>query len=44
LVQRIEEKRKQLLQKQNDIQEIISELDLAEEQALTRMAELGVGS
>jgi len=44
LVQRINEKREQLLQKQNDIQEIISELDLAEEQALSRMAELGVGS
>lgn len=44
LVKRINEKREQLLQKHNDIQEIISELDLAEEQALSRMAELGVGS
>jgi len=44
LMQRINEKREQLLQKQNDIQEIVSELDLAEEQALSRMAELGVGS
>lgn len=44
LIQRINEKRKVLLEKQNDIQEIISELDLAEEQALSRMAELGVGS
>lgn len=44
LIQRINEKRKVLHEKQNDIQEIISELDLAEEQALSRMAELGVGS
>jgi len=44
LIQRINEKREQLLEKQNDIQELISELDLAEEQALSRMAELGVGS
>lgn len=44
LIKRINEKREQLLQKQNDIQELVSELDLAEEQALSRMAELGVGS
>ena len=42
LIEKLDEKRNQLLQKQNDINELISEFDLAEEQALSRLAELGV--
>lgn len=44
LIQRIQEKRDQLLQKRKDIDETIAELDQVEEQSLTRMAELGVGT
>lgn len=44
LVQRVVEKRDQLLQKRQDIDETIAELDQVEEQCLGRMAELGVSS
>ena len=42
LIDKLNEKRSELMQKQNDINELISEFDLAEEQALSRLAELGV--
>lgn len=42
LIQRVVEKRDQLLQKRTDIDETIAELDQVEEQCLGRMAELGV--
>jgi len=42
LIQRVIEKRDQLLQKRTDIDETIAELDQVEEQCLGRMAELGV--
>ena len=44
LIQRVSEKRDQLLQKRKDIDETIAELDQVEEQSLARMAELGVGT
>lgn len=44
LIQRVVEKRDQLLQKRADIDETIAELDQVEEQCLGRMAELGVGT
>lgn len=44
LIQRVQEKRDQLLQKRKDIEETIAELDQVEEQSLTRMAELGVST
>lgn len=44
LIQRVHEKRDQLLQKRKDIEETIAELDQVEEQSLTRMAELGVST
>jgi len=44
LIQRVNEKREQLLQKRKDIDETIGELDQVEEQSLARMAELGVGT
>jgi DNA-binding transcriptional MerR regulator len=44
LIQRVIEKRDQLLQKRTDIDETIAELDQVEEQCLGRMAELGVGT
>ncbi len=44
LIRRINEKRGELEQKRVDIDLTIQELDHAEEQGLTRLAELGVGS
>ena len=44
LMQRVNEKRAQLLQKRKDIEETISELDRVDEQCLSRLAELGVGT
>ena len=44
LIKRVSEKRDQLLQKRKDIDETIAELDQVEEQSLTRLAELGVGT
>ena len=43
IVRRVGEKRRELEQKRRDIDELLSELDTAEEACLTRMAELGVG-
>ncbi len=42
IVRRVHEKREQLEQKRRDIDELLGELDSAEEACLTRMAELGV--
>ena len=42
IVRRVSEKRRELEQKRNDIDELLAELDNAEEACLTRMAELGV--
>ncbi len=44
LIRRINEKREELEQKRVDIDLTIQELDHAEEQSLTRLAELGVGT
>jgi DNA-binding transcriptional MerR regulator len=44
LMNRVKEKRQQLKQKREDIDEIISEFDQIEEQCLGRLAELGVGA
>jgi DNA-binding transcriptional MerR regulator len=44
LIRRINEKRLELEQKRVDIDLTIRELDYAEEQSLTRLAELGVGT
>ena len=44
LIRRINEKREELEQKRQDIDLTITELDHAEEQSLTRLAELGVGT
>ncbi len=44
LIQRVSEKRDQLIQKKRDIDETIAELDQVEEQSLARLAELGVGT
>jgi DNA-binding transcriptional MerR regulator len=44
LIRRINEKRLELVQKRVDIDLTIRELDYAEEQSLTRLAELGVGT
>jgi len=43
LINRVTEKRDQLKQKRQDIEETISEFDQIEEQCLERLAELGVG-
>jgi len=43
LIDRVKEKRQQLQQKRQDIEETISEFDQIEEQCLERLAELGVG-
>ena len=42
IVRRVSEKRRELEQKRHDIDELLAELDNAEEACLTRMAELGV--
>ncbi|MBC8131223.1 MAG: MerR family DNA-binding transcriptional regulator [Rhizobiaceae bacterium] len=42
IVRRVNEKRRELEQKRRDIDELLAELDNAEEACLTRMAELGV--
>ena len=42
IVRRINERRAELEQKRRDIQELLAELDQAEEACLTRMAELGI--
>ena len=42
IVRRVSEKRLELEQKRHDIDELLAELDNAEEACLTRMAELGV--
>ena len=42
IVRRVSEKRGELEQKRHDIDELLAELDNAEEACLTRMAELGV--
>jgi DNA-binding transcriptional MerR regulator len=42
IVRRVSQKRLELEQKRRDIEELLSELDNAEEACLTRMAELGV--
>ncbi len=42
LINRVTEKREQLKQKRQDIEETISEFDQIEEQCLERLAELGV--
>ena len=42
IVRRVSQKRIELEQKRRDIEELLSELDNAEEACLTRMAELGV--
>jgi len=44
LMQKVGEKREQLIQKRRDIEETIAELDQVEEQSLNRMAELGVST
>ena len=43
LIAKIQEKRDELDQKRRDIEETLSELDHAEDQAIQRLAELGVG-
>lgn len=42
LIQRVEEKRQELHQKRQDIDDTLSELDQVEEACISRMAELGV--
>lgn len=42
IVHRVGEKRRELEQKRRDIEDLLAELDQAEEACLTRMAELGV--
>lgn len=44
LIKRVSEKRDALIQKRKDIEETVKELDQVEEQSLTRLAELGVGT
>lgn len=44
MLKRVTEKRDELKQRRKDIDETIAELDIIEEQALTRLAEIGVGS
>jgi len=44
MLKRVTEKRDELKQRRKDIDETITELDMIEEQALTRLAEIGVGS
>ncbi len=44
MLKRVTEKRDELRQRRKDIDETIAELDIIEEQALTRLAEIGVGS
>ena len=44
LIQRVEERRKELEQKRRDIEETLTELDQVEEASLTRLAELGVST
>lgn len=44
LMKRVDEKREELEQKRRDIDETLSELDQVEEQALARLAEIGVGT
>ena len=44
LIQRVEERRKELEQKRRDIEETLAELDQVEEASLTRLAELGVST
>lgn len=43
LIQKIRERRKALDQKRSDIEDTLSELEQAEDQAIERLAELGVG-
>jgi DNA-binding transcriptional MerR regulator len=42
MIRRIEEKRENLRQKRRDLEETLTELDLAEDACLERLAELGV--
>lgn len=42
IIRRVGEKRRELEQKRRDIEDLLAELDQAEEACLTRMAELGV--
>ncbi|WP_185982479.1 MerR family transcriptional regulator [Aureimonas mangrovi] len=42
IVRKVSEKRAELEQKRRDIEDLLSELDNAEEACLTRMAELGI--
>lgn len=44
MLKRVTEKRDELKQRRKDIDDTIAELDMIEEQALTRLAEIGVGS
>jgi DNA-binding transcriptional MerR regulator len=44
LMARVAEKREELRQKRKDIDDTITELDNIEEQCLTRLAEIGVGT
>ena len=44
LMEKVQEKRRQLRQKRQDIDETIAEFDQIEEQCLGRLAELGVGT
>ncbi len=44
MLKRVTEKRDELKQRRKDIDDTIAELDIIEEQALTRLAEIGVGS
>ncbi len=44
MMKRVAEKRDELKQKRKDIEDTITELDLIEEQCLTRLAEIGVGT
>lgn len=43
ILRRVAERRAELEQKRRDIEDMLGELDAAEEACLTRMAELGVG-
>lgn len=42
IIRRVSERRSELEQKRRDIEDLLSELDQAEEACLTRMAELGI--
>ena len=44
MMRRVTEKRDELKQKRKDIDDTVAELDVIEEQCLTRLAELGVGT